>query len=79
MVLKTEKLLKAPDSELSLSDKIRKTKILAPLIVPFYCLILKGGLLDGWHGWYYALQRTLAEILLSLHLLEAEIFGRFQD
>lgn len=79
MALETEKLLKTPDSALSLSDKIRKTKILAPLIVPFYCLVLKGGLLDGWNGWYYALQRTLAEILLSLHLIEAEIFKHLQD
>lgn len=20
----------------------------------FYCLIIKGGILDNWHGWYYA-------------------------
>ncbi len=56
----------------SLSDRIRKQKILAPLIVFFYCLILKGGILDGWHGWYYASQRVLAEVLLSIHLIEAE-------
>ncbi|MGL5035049.1 MAG: glycosyltransferase family 2 protein, partial [Microcystaceae cyanobacterium] len=72
MKLETEKLLKTPPENLSLGDKIRKVKVLAPLIVPIYCLFLKKGILDGWHGWYYALQRTLAEILLSIHLIEAE-------
>lgn len=45
-------------------------KTIAPFVVLFYCLILKGGLLDGWRGWYYAAQRTLAELLLILHLIE---------
>lgn len=72
MVIEVKKLLKTPNSELSLGDRIRKQKILAPFIILFYCLILKGGILDGWHGWYYAFQRTLAEILLSIRLVEYE-------
>jgi glycosyltransferase involved in cell wall biosynthesis len=67
-----KKLLSTPEDELSLSDRIRKLKILAPIIIFFYCLILKGGILDGWAGWYYAFQRTLAEILLSIHLIQTE-------
>ncbi len=54
------------------SDRIRKKKILAPFVILFYCLILKGGILDGWHGWYYAFERVLAEILLSIRLIEYE-------
>ena len=27
---------------------------------------------EGWRGWYYVFQRTLAEILLSLRLIEAK-------
>jgi hypothetical protein len=65
-------LKQIPDSELSLSDRIRKQKILAPFVVLFYCLVLKGGILDGWHGWYYAFERVLAEILLSIRLIEYE-------
>ncbi|WP_219904607.1 hypothetical protein [Stenomitos frigidus] len=34
-------------------------------------MILHRGILDGRAGWYYAFQRVLAEILLSLHLLKA--------
>ncbi|MDJ0734451.1 MAG: glycosyltransferase family 2 protein [Nostocaceae cyanobacterium] len=72
MIIEAKKLLETPKSELSLGDRIRKQKILAPFVILFYCLILKGGILDGWHGWYYAFQRMLAEIILSIRLIEAE-------
>ncbi|WP_414550973.1 glycosyltransferase family 2 protein [Anabaena sp. CCY 0017] len=72
MVIETKKLIDTPNSELSLGDRIRKQKILAPLIIFVYCLILKGGILDGWQGWYYTFQRVLAEVILSIHLIEAE-------
>lgn len=70
MILEANKLLKTPTKQLSLADKIRIKKIIAPFIVLFYCLIFKGGIFDGWRGWYYAFQRTLAEILLSIRLIE---------
>lgn len=72
IAIETKKILETPVSELSLSDRIRKQKILAPFIVLIYCLILKGGILDGWYGWYYAFQRVLVEILLSIRLIESE-------
>jgi hypothetical protein len=70
--LEAQKLLTTPATKLSRADKIRKTKVLAPLIILVYCLVLKGGLLDGWRGWYYAAQRTLAELLLAIHLIEQD-------
>ena len=69
-ILEAQKLMATPADELSLADKIRKTKVLAPLVILVYCLVLKGGLLDGQRGWYYAWQRVLAEILLALRLIE---------
>jgi glycosyltransferase involved in cell wall biosynthesis len=72
MVIESKKLLETPNDQLSVGDRIRKQKILAPFIILVYCLIIKGGILDGWHGFYYAFQRVLAEILLSIHLIEAE-------
>ncbi|MTJ07909.1 glycosyltransferase family 2 protein [Anabaena sp. UHCC 0204] len=72
MILESKKLLATPNHELSLGDRIRKKKILAPLIILVYCLIIKGGILDGWHGWYYTFQRVLAEIFLSIHLIESD-------
>jgi glycosyltransferase involved in cell wall biosynthesis len=73
MVLEVKKLQETSPSELSKSDLIRKTKVLAPFVILFYCLILKGGILDGWRGWYYAAQRTLAELLLVIHLIEHDL------
>jgi glycosyltransferase involved in cell wall biosynthesis len=72
MVIEIKKLLETPFNELSWGDRIRRTKILAPFIILIYCLILRGGILDGWRGWYYAFQRVLAETLLGIRLIEAE-------
>ena len=75
MIIEAKKILETANQELSLSDRLRKKIIIAPFIVFFYCLIVKGGIFDGWHGWYYALQRIFAEILLSLRLIEAKYFS----
>ncbi|MBR8829289.1 MAG: glycosyltransferase family 2 protein [Gomphosphaeria aponina SAG 52.96 = DSM 107014] len=72
MKIEVKKLLETPKNELSFGDQIRLQKVIAPFIIIFYCLILKGGILDGWHGWYYAFQRMFAEILLSIRLIEKE-------
>jgi len=76
LILEAQKLSQTPFKELSLGDKIRKLKLLAPFIVFLYCLIFKGGLLDGWRGWYYAYQRLLAEVLLAIRLIELEDFSQ---
>jgi hypothetical protein len=52
------------------SDKIRLVAWPAPIGVFLYTLIFKGCLLDGWPGWYYALQRLLAEILIALEIID---------
>jgi glycosyltransferase involved in cell wall biosynthesis len=72
LIIEAKKLLETPDNQLSWGDRIRKQKILAPFIIFLYCLIIKGGILDGWQGWHYAFQRVLAEVLLSIRIIEAE-------
>jgi len=42
-------------------------------VVLLYTLFVRGVILDGWAGWYYAFQRALAETLLSLRLIEAKL------
>lgn len=74
MILEVRKLRETPWADLGWGDRLRKMKLPAPFIVLFYCLILKGGILDSWQGWYYALQRMLAEILLAIRLIETEYF-----
>jgi glycosyltransferase involved in cell wall biosynthesis len=73
MGIEANKLLTTPKGQLDLADCIRRWIVPAPLLVLFYALFIKGLILDGWPGWYYVLQRTLAEILLSLKLIEARL------
>ncbi|GAB3925961.1 glycosyltransferase family 2 protein [Mucilaginibacter myungsuensis] len=55
-----------------LSSRLRKTKILAPFLVFFHCLIVKRLIFNGWRGWHYTLQRTMVEMILALRLIEEE-------
>lgn len=63
----------AGSRELNAADRVRRWIVLAPWLVFFYTLLGKGLILDGWPGWYYVLQRTLAETILSLRLVEAKL------
>jgi glycosyltransferase involved in cell wall biosynthesis len=74
--LEVEKLFSTDRAKLSLQDRIRRQIIPAPFLVLFYTLFAKGLILDGWPGWYYAFQRTLAEIILSLRLIEAKFLRK---
>jgi glycosyltransferase involved in cell wall biosynthesis len=67
-----DKLLNPGNIPLSLSSKIRKTKVLAPFIVFFHCLFVKRLIFNGWAGWHYTLQRTMVEMLLAIKLIEEE-------
>jgi len=71
--LEAVKLLALTGAQLHLQDRIRRTMILGPLLVFVYTLVVRRALFDGWHGWYYTFQRTLAEIMLSLRLLEQRL------
>ena len=65
-------LLQRSNAELPFTGKLRKTKIFAPVFIFFYCLFYKRMIFNGWRGWHYTLQRTLAEILVSMRLTEAQ-------
>jgi hypothetical protein len=70
--LEVRKLTSVPRAALSRVDRIRLRKWLAPLVIPLYCLLVKGLVLDGQAGIFYTLQRTYAELLLALRLFEFE-------
>jgi glycosyltransferase involved in cell wall biosynthesis len=72
MIIESKKLLATPEHELSWSDRLRKRKVFAPFAILIYCLFVNGAILDGWQGCYYAFQRMLAELLLSIHIIEVE-------
>lgn len=69
-------LLKTPVAQLRFRDRIRRLLVVTPPLVLFYCLIAKGGLLDGRRGLFYALQRTVAEVMLSAFLVESSMHKR---
>lgn len=70
--LEAQKLRATPPAELSRNDRLRLKGVLAPILAPIYALLVKGGALDGRAGWRYALERAYAEVLLALHLLDAQ-------
>jgi len=56
-----------------LPDRLRKMIWPAAPAAFLYTLFAKGVILDGWPGFYYVLQRTYAELVLSLVLLEKRV------
>ncbi len=80
MRLEVDHLREFKNRDLGFPDRLRRTRILFPFVIFFYCLFVKGAIRDGWTGIYYAFQRMLAEILLALYLiddtLEPEVGGQ---
>jgi glycosyltransferase involved in cell wall biosynthesis len=74
-LLEVDKQLKTPFQALGWSDRIRRLPGLSAPMVLVYCLIFKGGILDGWAGWHYAFQRVVAELILSMRLVEARYYS----
>ena len=79
MRLEAEKLEHAPSHSLTNADRARKMLVVAPPAMFLMCLVLNGGILDGLPGLYYALQRTAAELILSMTLIERRLAGRRSD
>jgi len=66
--LEAEKLLSVRTGDLGWVDRIRRAGWIAPWLVPLWCLVVKGGLLDGRAGWIYAGERAIAEWLIAMEL-----------
>ncbi len=73
MEVEKTKLLASRWSDVDWPDRIRKMVFVAPWLFPIIFLIGRGGILSGWAGLHYAAQRSLAEMVLSLKLIEAKI------
>jgi glycosyltransferase involved in cell wall biosynthesis len=69
MALEAEKLLGTSFTRLSAPDRLRRLIVAAPPAMLLFCLFVRGNVLDGPAGWFYALQRTAAELLLSFYLV----------
>ena len=76
MALETEKLLATPFMQLGYADRIRRLIVIAPFMMLFYCLFVRGNILDGKAGLFYSMQRATAEAILSFMLLRASLCGK---
>ncbi|MEE9167528.1 MAG: glycosyltransferase family 2 protein [Candidatus Neomarinimicrobiota bacterium] len=74
--IESEKLSNSPAKDLSFADRLRKLVIPAPFLIFLYVLFVRRAILDGWAGWFYAFQRFVAELMLSLLVLERLISSR---
>lgn len=68
--LECDLLLSKEWAALTWRDRLRRMKFITPWLVPLYCLTIGRGLLDGRAGWYYAVQRGMAESILSAVIIE---------
>ena len=55
--------------DLNFADRLRLKIFFAAPAMFLYLLFGRGLILDGWPGWFYVAQRTIAELLLSMRLL----------
>jgi len=74
--LEAEYLLANDKASLNLMDRVRRWGWISPILVFFYTLVAKGCLLDGWRGWFYVLQRTFAELLIALEIIDRRLATR---
>jgi glycosyltransferase involved in cell wall biosynthesis len=74
--LEREKLLASPAGSLGRADRIRRMPLVAPILVLLYCLFVKRLIFAGFPGWYYSYQRVVAELLLSLYMIETRLLKR---
>jgi glycosyltransferase involved in cell wall biosynthesis len=68
MIDEAAKLRAADPSTLNAVARVRRMRVIAPLAVVPYTLFVKGLILDGRAGLRYALERFIAEVILSWEL-----------
>lgn len=69
MELEAAKLSGPAAQPLGLADRLRRWIVFAPPAMFVYCYIVRGGILDGRAGLFYALQRAASELILSMYLV----------
>jgi glycosyltransferase involved in cell wall biosynthesis len=81
--LEAQKLRAADPAEMSRIDRARRWRVVVPPAMLVYCLLVRGGIFDGWAGFYYAFQRTTAELMLAVNLgrrytrMDADVYSRY--
>jgi glycosyltransferase involved in cell wall biosynthesis len=71
--LEAEHLLSQTKVDLGIRERIRRLAWPAPPLVFFYTLLIKRCIFEGWPGWFYVLQRTLAEIMIAIEIIDRRL------
>lgn len=71
--LEADHILGIPPSKMRRIDRIRLMAWPAPVLIFLYTLFAKRCILDGWAGWLYVLQRTLAETMLAIEIVDRRL------
>lgn len=74
--LEAPKIAKLKWRNASIPERLRKSLIIMPILLPLYILFIRGGVFDGWRGFRYASERTLAELMVSTQLVYCYICGQ---
>lgn len=74
--LEAQHLMTAAPNELTAPDRVRSRVFFAAPAMFFYLLFGRGLILNGWPGWLYVGQRTIAELLLSKELIKQRAGSR---
>jgi glycosyltransferase involved in cell wall biosynthesis len=78
-VKEADYLLGKPERAFTRVDRIRRLGWPAPVLVFFYTLFVKACIFDGWEGWLYTVQRTIAELLIALEIIDRRLQTRHQQ
>ena len=74
--VEADHLLAAAPGSLGLKDRLRRTGVAGPPLVFVYTLVVARALFDGWPGWFYTLQRTIAEAMIALEIVDRRLRPR---
>ena len=77
--LEADHILMTPSKELRRIDRLRKLGWVAPLLVLPHALLVKRCFFGGWRGWFYALQRLAAEVMIGLTVLDLRLNPTTQE
>jgi glycosyltransferase involved in cell wall biosynthesis len=74
--LEVDHFLRTSPASLRGIDRIRLLAWPAPMLVFLYTLTIKRCILGGLPGWLYVLQRTLAEVMIAIEIVDRKLRAR---
>lgn len=76
--LEAKFLLEQRSNNVTFVDRVWRSSCAAPILVFFYTLVWKRCIFDGWRGWFYVLQRVLAELMIAPEIIDLRLKNDMQ-